>query len=142
MNFWDSSALVRCTHAREQGHARALNFLGQPVRQIASVFLRTECVAGISRSRRHDPSGRRSTLRWLEAQLRRFALLELTPEVLDRACTLASKHFLRAGDSIHLASALDFAGPTDRKRLVLITCDDEQARAAAAEGLRVVRPDA
>jgi predicted nucleic acid-binding protein len=118
-----------------------LNLLRQPVRQIASVFLRTECIAAISRAQRHDASGRRELLRWLESQMKRFALLELTPEILDRAGALAAKYFLRAGDAIHLATALDLTGPTGRKRLTLITCDDEQGAAAKREGMRVVRPE-
>jgi predicted nucleic acid-binding protein len=141
VNFWDASALVRCANAREPGHARAINLLRQPVRQIASVFLRTECVAAISRALRHDASARREHLRWLEVQLRRFALIEVSPEILDRANALAAKHFLRAGDSLHLATALDLAGPTGRKKFTLVTCDEEQATAAVKEGMRIVRPD-
>ena len=74
----------------------------------------------------------------------RFGALPLTPETLPLAVDLVHRHGLRGYDAIHLAVAL----LTDRDRqrdgldpLVFISADDEQLRAAAAEGMQVDKPN-
>lgn len=142
MNFWDTSALIRCAHGHEDGHGRALNLLRQKVRHCGSVFLALESVAAISRASSGDAATRRRNLNWLRLQLERFDLVEVRQELIDHAVGLSEKHLLRAGDALHLATALSMnLSKKGRRRLVFVTCDADQASAVEEEGLRVVRPD-
>ncbi|MCA1597689.1 MAG: type II toxin-antitoxin system VapC family toxin [Chloroflexi bacterium] len=76
---------------------------------------------------------------------RDYLILEITPQVADRAMDLAEAHGLRGYDAVHLGAALDLheerrtAGlPT----LIFVSADNDQRQAAAAEGLPVEDPNA
>jgi len=74
-----------------------------------------------------------------------YLILEVTPQVTDRAMDLAEAHGLRGYDAVHLGAALALQ---DERRahglptLTFISADDQQRRAAAAEGLSVEDPNA
>jgi predicted nucleic acid-binding protein len=55
-------------------------------------------------------------------------------QIVQRAGGLAEQHALRGYDAVHLATALEVLGEDD----VLVTWDDDLARAAQATGLAVV----
>lgn len=65
--------------------------------------------------------------------------VEVTPTITEMSAELVDRHVLRAGDAVHLASAMALAGdpghPTD---LVVAVWDTYLASAAEEEGLRVL----
>ncbi|WP_062305798.1 type II toxin-antitoxin system VapC family toxin [Demequina subtropica] len=62
--------------------------------------------------------------------------VEVSPAVTERAAELVDRRPLRAGDAIHLASALTLTGT----ELVFAAWDRRLAAAARAEGLQVLPP--
>jgi predicted nucleic acid-binding protein len=74
----------------------------------------------------------------------RYLLVETTPQIVQRAMTLAKKHILRGYDAVQLASAIQ--ANQDRisiggAPLVFISADNHLNVAAAAEGLTVDNPN-
>jgi uncharacterized protein len=69
-----------------------------------------------------------------------FGVWPLSIETMSAAVAAAEGHRLRAGDAIHLATALATAALAAPDRLVLVSSDGELAQAAAAAGLAVLDP--
>ena len=69
-----------------------------------------------------------------ETYLSKFSLREIDPGIMRRAENIRFQ--LRAGDAIHLATALDFGADN----LVFVTHDAQQATAAKALGMQVQDP--
>ncbi|WP_296665234.1 type II toxin-antitoxin system VapC family toxin [Demequina sp.] len=65
-----------------------------------------------------------------------LAKVEVTADLADRAADLADRRPLRAGDALHLASALTLVEASP----VFVAWDRRLAAAARAEGLRVLPP--
>jgi len=65
----------------------------------------------------------------LDAYWREFFVLSVTDEAIRDASRAAIKHGLRAYDSLHLATALDFAKAGN----VTFACWDRELRAAVGE---------
>lgn len=65
-----------------------------------------------------------------------LALVAVTDAIADRAADLCDRRPLRAGDALHLASALELASV----ELLFAAWDRRLASAARAEGLQVVPP--
>ena len=57
---------------------------------------------------------------------------------IDVAVRLTQKHSLRGADGVHLAAAVSLASATGRRGFRFATVDSPQAKAATAEGLRVI----
>ena len=70
-----------------------------------------------------------------------FDLSPLDERVLEKGIELVNHHALRAADAIHLAAAILLARDLGRRQMRFTTVDTEQAKAASAEGLRVIRLD-
>jgi predicted nucleic acid-binding protein len=51
---------------------------------------------------------------------------------------MVERHALRAGDALHLASAIVLTKELGRRQFRFVTADTEQADAAKAENLKVV----
>jgi len=73
----------------------------------------------------------------------RIFLAEVSSEILIFAKALIVKHGVRAGDSIHLATAFTLNGPpliATEDQLVFVGSDQALLNAALAEGFRVMNP--
>lgn len=93
-------------------------------------------VAAATRDRRLGGSALVAIRQLTETLWSRLAAVDLDESLVREAGDLSDRHGLRAGDAIHLASALRVAeGPT-----ALIAFDARLRDAAAAEGL-IVLPD-
>lgn len=138
MIFWDTSALVKCYFKGETAHERAWNLLLGKEGRLASVLLRVEAASGLVR--KHLPSRRRAeaALSVLSEHLGWVGLIGLDDSQVERATELVRKHALRGADAIHLAAAVQMARDLGTMRLRFVTADGEQAKAARAEGLRVI----
>jgi len=63
-------------------------------------------------------------------------IIEMTPKVVARSQTLLTRHTLRAGDAIQLASCLELAAEL-RYPTSFLAFDDRLIEAAHAEGLTI-----
>ncbi len=140
--YADSSALLRAYFSDEPDHAALRSLLlegDDPVvtSELASVEIASAVRAAASSSRRFKP---RPLLARIEADYGPggpVALLRLQAEtILPAARRLVLDHRLRTLDAIHLATALEDARTlTADGRVVFVTRDEDQARAARAMGL-------
>lgn len=148
VHFADSSALVRAYLADEPGHeqARAVIFEG-PDAVLASELARVEVPAAFRRAERSGRLGRdlcRDLCDQAETDLGGagpvVVLSSRLPTLVGRARSLVLAHRLRTLDALHLAAAdLDGRRVAGPGRLVLITADENQALAARALGMDVLR---
>lgn len=141
MIFWDTSALVRCYEANERSHDRAKNLLLKEKGHLGSVLLRIEAVSGVRRRFGRDKGILRSLLRAIDDHLSHFDLSPIDERILDKGIELVDRHALRAGDAIHLSAAVLLARELGRRQMRFATVDAEQAEAASAEGIKVIRLD-
>jgi predicted nucleic acid-binding protein len=125
--YVDSSALVKLA-VREAESAALRRYLGRRRPLVSSALARTEVVRALL------PLGSEAVRRGREV-LARVDLLRVSDRVVD-AAGLLSPADLRSLDAIHLASAEQLG--SDLRGFV--TYDDRLASAAAARGLRVIRP--
>ena len=86
-----------------------------------------------------EPGDHVAALAALRADLGRFDVVELVPEVVARVHDLLARHVLGAGDALQLASAL--ALRPGKETAAEFVCWDDRLRAAArAEGFVVLPP--
>jgi predicted nucleic acid-binding protein len=137
MIYWDTSAWVRRYTPDHPSQPRAQNLFERSRRQFASELLPLEALSAAVR----NPSARRGGLapviRAIQAELEVIELASAS-ESLKEAERLVLRHKLRAADAIGLGGAIllrrRFA------RMPFVSCDEAQAQAARAEGLRVIQP--
>jgi predicted nucleic acid-binding protein len=139
MIFWDTSALLRCYEGDQASHARARNLLLRERGHCSSALLRLEAVSGIRRRFGRDRAKVASLLRTVNAHIDHFDLQAIDEAVLEKGIPLVERHGLRAGDAIHLASALLLARDLGRRHIRFASVDREQTLAASAEGLKVIK---
>lgn len=74
---------------------------------------------------------------------RRYHVVEVTPDLLSRACAVARSSRLRGYDAVHLTAALSVHAGLDvhtRAGLTVVSSDSALNAVARAEGLDVVDP--
>lgn len=137
--FWDSSGFVKLL-IEEPGRELAVDAWNDADRNITSRLAVPEVSAALAAARRSGrldgPSDREARRRWAQ-HLDSVDLVELSPDVGDRAADLAIEHALSGADAVHLASLLTIS----RTEPVLITWDRRLAAAAASAGLSVAPGD-
>jgi predicted nucleic acid-binding protein len=135
--FWDTSALVRCYDPSESSHERARNFLLSQKGHQASAFIVPELVSAVVRKLGRDKRNREALLKTIDDHLAFFTLSALDEEHLEQSTRLIKRYSLRAGDAVHVASALILRRGLGKRTLAFLTADAEQAKAARAEKLKV-----
>lgn len=138
MIFWDTSALLRCYEGSQASHARAKNLLLRERGHCGSALLRIEAVSGIRRRFGRDRAILASLLKIMNGHVDHFDLQPVDAAVLERGIALVERHAIRAGDAIHLASAVLLSRDLGRRNVRFASADREQANAASAEGLKVI----
>lgn len=128
--YVDSSALLKLALHEPEESALESDFLARRG-LVASALVALECRRAARRHSDHRAAG------VVEDLLDAVYLLEMTPAILDRAARVDPPR-LRSLDAIHLATALSIDAQDND--LEVITYDIRLAEAAAANGLRVVRP--
>ena len=83
------------------------------------------------------PGGHVAALAALRADLGRFDVVELVPEVVARVHDLLARHVLGAGDALQLASALALR-PGEETAAEFVCWDGRLRAAASAEGFVVL----
>lgn len=156
--FLDSSALLRL-YAVEPGERWVRNLVRSATAAVPTAFIAVcdlaypEAVAALHRIVRGHDAARRglsaAALRLILPNVHR----ELTPgsdfmvmpasDCMRSAAQVASRHAVRGADAVHIAAALEVAKwLQDQERLVFVSDDVAQCRAAEGEGLEVLRPAA
>lgn len=135
MIFWDTSAWIRRYEKGDPFQAQAQNYFDRSDRQFASELLPLEVLSAAVRTRRLRQSGLAPVIKAIRAELDTIELVSIS-ETLVGAERLVMKHGLRAADAITLAGAI--LACRRIARMPLVTSDEEQARAAKGEGIRVL----
>lgn len=136
MRFFDTSAFVK--RYVIEPHSDTIQRLLSPDNACLSRLATVEAASAVHRRRRSgeltdDESGH--VLSALNSDCTELAMVEVSPEVCDIACTLLARHPLRALDAIQLASALVVRQEIPTCEFVVF--DARLAEAARAEGLTV-----
>ena len=133
--YFDSSAIVKVLVA-EEGSSVAVSLWSGGGEVVTSRLSYPEVRAALARARRNrrlTDEGLAHSRRALVAMFARVGLIELTGEIASRAGDIAERFEIRAGDAVHLASAISASPET-----VVATWDRRLARAARAAGLDTV----
>lgn len=134
----DASALVKLL-VDEEGREHAVAIWDAADTVFASRLAYPEARAALSRAERRGRFGaarHRTAKRALEEIWARIDVVELSNPVARSAGEVAEAFGIRAGDAVHLSSALLLADDD----LLLATWDRDLGRAARQAGLEVVPP--
>ena len=71
-----------------------------------------------------------------------FNLMAVSHEIIIGAGAVVEDYRLRAGDAIHLATALDIAAIADDSRVFMVSSDSELLEASEAAGIGALDPQA
>ena len=142
IHYLDPSAWVK-RYFEEVGSEAASTVFDDAECLACSTFGIPEIAATIARKGRHE-NLTRETLDALIAQAREdfllFERVSLSDEMVGRAELLAFEHRLRAGDAVHLASALFLTLRQDSPQVTMVSTDAELLAAAKSKGLSVTSP--
>jgi hypothetical protein len=143
MRFFDASALVK-RYVRERGTAAVARLLRAgpvAVSRLSEVEV-TSALARLSRDAGLSPVRRDAAIAALVADLDAWHVVELTPEIASRARRLLTRHRLRTGDAIQLASGLYLQEAMGRTLEGFVSYDARLSAAGRAEHLLVEGPGA
>jgi predicted nucleic acid-binding protein len=138
IRYFDASALAK--HYVRERDTRTVDRLLSGVEAATCRLTEAEVSSALSRRCREGDvteEGLAMAVTALRADMRRLHVVELSASVVGGVHALLSRHVLRAGDALQLASALvlrDRAGPVE-----LVAYDARLRHAARREGL-AVRP--
>ena len=134
----DASAIVK-TVLDERGSDEALRIWLGADAAYASRLAYPEARSALARAGRGgriDPREVNGLTANLDRTWRQVVVVELTERVARMAGDIAERHGLRAGDAVHLASALVL----EDREVTLATWDRRLATAASAAGVPVTPP--
>jgi predicted nucleic acid-binding protein len=137
--YFDTSSLIKL-YVEEEGSSAVRDLIASVELAASSNVLPVElrgALARMLRSSRLDAAGRDTARADFDEDWSRMAEVAATGVVLERAAELAERHFLKALDAIHLASALTLSRQEEGE-LVLSSWDGSLLDAAVAEGVRVI----
>lgn len=136
MKYWDSSALVPlCLEQPRSEQAKRL--LREDPEMIVWWGSKVECASAFARLLRDDllsPADERAARALLEELNNGWFEIQPSANVRDQAMRVLRLHPLRAADSLQLAAALEWTGPSAKGDFV--TFDDRLRTAAEREGFR------
>ena len=138
IRYFDPSAMAK-RYLEEEGGAAVARWIASGstiTSRISLVEVSSAISRGVRRGRVTEAEAAALEAAFDE-DLRSIDLVEVSEPVLRRARSLVARHPLRAGDAIHLASALHLKERSARP-VVLVAYDGELLRAARAEGLETL----
>lgn len=143
-SYFDTSKLVKRYDPNEAGAARVMVFLSRPPTVFTSTLTAIEVVSTFRTKERHlvfTPAEVGLALAAFEAHAAaQYHQVAPQPSTYLEARRLILTYKLRAYDAMHLATALTIvqAASIAPEQLEFWTSDQDQAAAAAAEGLTVI----
>jgi len=139
MNYLDTSALVK-RFVEEEGSALVKELVEREGPAATSKIAYAEVYSAFyRRSRAGDLSKARCILaaRQFETDWQAYLRIDLSEEILLLARDLIQRHPLRGFDALHVASAINLNSALGES-VAFATADEQQLRAAAAEGLEIL----
>lgn len=146
--YLDSSALVK-RYSAERGTAWVVSLTNPATgHALCTVWLtRVEMVSALHRKVRTGEvapaDAQRAEARFAADWRRQYRVMEVTAGIVEHAALLARQYPLRGYDAVHLAAAiaLDAQFQAVGERVVLVSADQGQLRAAVSEGMVVEDPN-
>ena len=88
-----------------------------------------------------SPSDKAPLLAAYDRDLREiFDLISIRDDIIIGASSVAERYGLRAGDAIHLATALDIAATADETQVFMVSSDTELLEASDVAGIGALDP--
>jgi len=146
--YFDTSALVKY-YAQEVGTSWVFKICDAPQESIVATsrVTKAEAAAAFARKYRQGELLAEDYARVMDKItddfLWRYVLVEVTPEVVDLATNLITRHKLRGYDAIHLASGLtlnSILAQTQFTQVAFVAADNDLLIAAKQEQLLVENP--
>ncbi len=137
IRYFDASALAK-RYVAEPGSKNVGHLLADGI-AVTCRLSEVEIASALARREREGALTAVARDRLLASMQRDMASLyvvEVSPEVSVLACRLLTRHKLRAGDAIHLASALILSGRSDIT-VQFVACDQALNAAAVKEGFEL-----
>ena len=141
MIYFDTSALAK-KYVVEAGSEKVMRLMTETSILATSKLAYPEMLSALARrSRSGDiPHARfKELLTQFEADWNCILIIDFHDELLDSIRRLIGKYFLKAADSIHLASAL-WLKQSVKENITFVASDESLLSAARAEKMSVVNP--
>lgn len=135
MRYFDASALVK-RYVREHGSVKVRRLIASDV-PATSRLSEVEVASALARLAREgalSPVDRDRAIAALETDLPAIVVVELLPEIAARARMLLTRHQLRAGDAVQLASCV-YLQEQLGEEVPIVAFDGRLVQAARREGL-------
>ena len=143
--YLDASAIAKLYLPGEHGADFVVELLGQRSQDdsfFTSALSVVEVKSAISR-RISNAETRSSLLDTYDRDVQEtFNLMAVSYEIIVGAGTVVENYRLRAGDAIHLASALSVEAVSDDSQLSMVSSDVELLEASEAAGIGALDPQA
>ena len=137
--YLDASAIAKMYLPDEQGVDFVVQLLGSRLSGdvfVTSTLSIVEVKSAISR-RIDSPGDKESLLEAYDRDVQEiFNLVTVSDEIIQGAGLVVEQHRLRAGDAIHLATALDIAASFSR--VFMVSADTELLEASEAAGIGAI----
>ena len=142
--YLDASAITKLYLRDEMGVEFVIQLLelrSDDERSFTSALSVVEVKSAISR-RIHGLDDREALLAMFDRNVREmFELLPVSDDIIIQASSVVENHRLRAGDAIHLATALSIAAITI-PQVFMVSSDAELLEASKAAGIGALNPQA
>ncbi len=141
--YLDASAIAKLYLPNEQGVEFVVQLLD--LRSSTDMFATSalsvvEVKSAITR-RIGSPSDKAPLLAAYDRDLREiFDLISIRDDIIIGASSVAERYGLRAGDAIHLATALDIAATADETQVFMVSSDTELLEASDVAGIGALDP--
>ena len=139
--YLDASAIAKLYLPNEQGVEFVVQLLD--LRSSTDIFATSalsvvEVKSAITR-RIGSPSDKAPLLAAYDRDLREiFDLISIRDDIIIGASSVAERYGLRAGDAIHLATALDIAATADETQVFMVSSDTELLEASDVAGIGAI----
>lgn len=133
IHYLDASAWVK-RYLGETGSGRVAQLFEQEATMACSTFGLIETLAALGRAQTARTLGEKAyqrATRDATNDFGRFVAIDFTPEVFSRARSLVDRYALRAGDLLHLASAMVLRDALPAAEKVCVVTSDAELREAA-----------
>ena len=141
--YLDASAALKLYFTNELG----AEFMGILLENAApneffyiSTFGVLEVNAAIRRRIRDGRSMYEALRLFIQDSARLLRVIPTSDRVLEHAMSVVENHRLRAGDAIHLATALSIAATVDDSQVFMVSSDAELLEASEAAGIGAIDP--
>ncbi len=143
MIYFDSSALVK-KYVQEAGSEEVLALAAGEELLLSSKLAYPEILSGLGRKRREQgitEKDFKTAIELFEADWAAFLVIEFQDDLLTFIKQMCLRHALKGADLVHLASAVWFRKMA-REKVTFVASDAQLLRAAKAEKLEIINPEA